>query len=68
VESKNIEIKDQEKEGDSQLNSLIQAHSYIDNNGNEGGNLFSNSIQNISEIENINSAFLFGIDEENNDN
>ena len=65
---KNIEIKDQEKEGDSQLNSLIQTHSYIDNNGKEGGNLFSNSIQNISEIENINNAFLFGIDEENNDN
>lgn len=63
---KNLELKDQEKEGDSQLNSLIQTHSYIDNNGKEG-NLFSNSIQNISEIENINSAFLFGLDEENND-
>ena len=64
---KNIDIN-QEKEGDSQLNSLIQTHSYIDNNGKEGGNLFSNSIQNISGIENINSAFLFGLDEENNDN
>ena len=66
---KNIDINNQEKEGDSQLNSLIQTHSYIDNNNDkEGGNLFSNSIQNISEIENINSAFLFGLDEENNDN
>ena len=66
---KNLDIKDQEKEGDSQLNSLIQTHSYIDNNNDkEGRNLFSNSIQNISEIENINSAFLFGLDEENNDN
>ena len=67
---KNLEKKEQEKDGDSPLNSLIQTHSYIDNKNNkeEGrGNLFGESIQNISEIENINSAFLFGADEDNND-
>ena len=58
-----------EKEGDNQFNSLIQTHSYIDNNNSkEGGNVFSESIQNISKIENINSEFLFGLEEENNDN
>ena len=65
---KNIEKKEQEKEGDSQLNSLIQTHSYIDNNKEGEGNLFAESMQNISRIENINSTFLFGPDEDNNDN
>ena len=58
---KNIDAKDQEKE-DSQFNSLLQGQSYLDNN-NGKENLFSDSIQNISEIENINSAFLFGQDD-----
>lgn len=63
---KNIEKKEQEKEGDSQLNSLIQTHSYIDNNKEGEGHLFAESMQNISGIENINSTFLFGPDEDNN--
>ena len=54
---KNLDLKDQDKE-DSQFNSLIQGQSYLDNNyGKERGNLFSDSMQNISEIENINSLF-----------
>jgi hypothetical protein len=63
---KNIEKKEQEKEGDRQLNSLIQTHSYIDNNKEGEGHLFAESMQNISGIENINSTFLFGPDEDNN--
>lgn len=59
---KNIDIKDKDKD-DSQFNSLLQGQSYIDNNPKEGVNIFSDSIQNISEIENINSAFLFGADD-----
>ena len=58
---KNLDLKDQEKE-DSQFNSMMQGQSYLDNNnGKERGNLFSDSMQNISEIENINS--LFGVDD-----
>ena len=58
---KNLDINELEKEQHSHFNSLMQG-SYLDNKN--GGNLFTDSIQNISEIENINSCFLFGIDEE----
>ena len=60
---KNLDINELEKEQDSHFNSLMQG-SYLDNK--DGGNLFTDSMQNISEIENINSGFLFGIDEEKN--
>ena len=60
---KNLDINELEKEQDSHFNSLMQG-SYLDNK--DGGNLFTDSMQNISGIENINSGFLFGIDEEKN--
>ena len=58
---KNLDINELEKEQDSHFNSIMQG-SYLDNK--DGGNLFTESMQNISEIENINSGFLFGIDDE----
>lgn len=58
---KNLDINEIEKEQDNNFNSLMQG-SYLDNK--EGGNLFTDSMQNISEIENINSGFLFGGDDE----
>ena len=58
---KNLDINELEKEQDSHFYSLMQG-SYLDNKA--GGNLFAESMQNISEIENINSGFLFGIDDE----
>ena len=57
----NLDINDLDKEQDSQFNSLIQNNSFNDiKGGRESGNLFSDSMQNISEIQNINSLFLFG--------
>ena len=59
----NLDLKHNEKEGDSQLN--LQGHSFLDNNNvsiKDGGNLFGDS---ISGIEIINSTFLFGEDEDN---
>ena len=56
-----------EKEEDSQF-SLIQGHSFNENNYNvnKGGNSLDDNLKNISEIEIINSAFLFGEEEDNN--
>ena len=69
---KNLNLKEEEKENDSQLNSLMQSYSNLENNilndDKEGGNLFSDSLQNISEIQNINSAFLNPNEEDNNNN
>ena len=62
-----IEKKGDDVEEKSKFDSLMLTHSYIDNSNNnekEGGKLFGESIQNISEIENINSI-LFG-EEDNN--
>ena len=58
---KNLDINELEREQDSHFNSLMQG-SYLDNK--DGANLFTESMQNISEIENINSGFLFGGDDE----
>ena len=58
---KNLDINELEREQDSHFNSLMQG-SYLDNK--DGVNLFTESMQNISEIENINSGFLFGGDDE----
>ena len=58
---KNLDINELEREQDNHFNSIMQG-SYLDNK--DGGNLFTESMQNISEIENINSGFLFGIDDE----
>ena len=58
-----LDLKNKEKEEESQLN--LQGHSFLDNNNisiKEGGNLFGDS---ISGIDIINSAFLFGEDEDN---
>ena len=52
---KNLDINELEREQDSHFNSLMQG-SYLDNK--DGANLFTESMQNISEIENINSLFL----------
>jgi len=60
---KNLDINELEKEQDSHFNSLMQG-SYLDNK--DGANLFTDSMQNISEIENINSGFLFGGDDDKN--
>ena len=60
---KNLDINELEKEQDSHFNSLMQG-SYLDNK--DGENLFTDSMQNISEIENINSGFLFGGDDDKN--
>ena len=49
------------KEQDNQYDSLFQNNSFINNSNNSfnnGANLFTDTIQNISEIENINSLFL----------
>jgi hypothetical protein len=58
---KNLDINELEREQDNHFNSIMQG-SYLDNKNGE--NLFTESMQNISEIENINSGFLFGIDDE----
>ena len=62
---KNLEKKDKAKEEKSKFDSLMLTNSFLDNNNNEKeiGNLFGESIQNISEIENINS--IFGEDDNN---
>ena len=64
----NMIKNDIEKEEHSQLdknNKLGQTISFIDNDNKEDDNLFGDSIQNISEIKNNNSTFLFGADDIN---
>ena len=64
---KNIDIKDKNKEQDSQYDSLFLNNSGFNNSNFEvknGDNLFTDTIQNISEIQNINSNFL-GIEDDN---
>ena len=63
---KNFDAKN--KENDSQYDSLLLNHSEINNSINaikDKENLLTDTIQNISEIENMNSNFL-GFDDENN--
>ena len=63
---KNFDAKN--KENDSQYDSLLLNHSEINNSINaikDKENLLTDTIQNISEIENMNSNFL-GYDDENN--
>ena len=52
------------------INNLMQTLSFNDddNDNPEGGNIFGDSIQNISEIKNNNSTFLFGVDDINGKN
>ena len=67
----NMIKNDIEKEEHSQLdknNNLGQTISFIDNDNKEDDNLFGDSIQNISEIKNNNSTFLFGADDINGKN
>ena len=50
-----------DKEQDNEYDSLFQNSSFINNNNNSfnnGANFFTDTIQNISEIENINTFFL----------
>ena len=49
------------------INNLMQTLSLNDddNDNQEGGNIFGDSIQNISEIKNNNSTLLFGPDDDN---
>ena len=66
IDSKELKIR----ENDSQYDSLILNNSDINNVKNDSSlkgldNLFTDTIQNISEIENINSYFL-GQDDKNN--
>jgi hypothetical protein len=57
---KNGKQKDDKEQG-NEYDSLFQNSSFINNNNNSfnnGVNFFTDTIQNISEIENINSLFL----------
>jgi hypothetical protein len=57
---KNGKQKDDKEQG-NEYDSLFQNSSFINNNNNSfnnGANFFTDTIQNISEIENINSLFL----------
>ena len=63
---KNFDTKD--KANDSQYDSLLLNNSGMNNSNNaikDKENLLTDTIQNISEIQNMNSYFL-GNDDENN--
>ena len=67
----NMIKNDIEKEEQTQTdknNNLQQTISFIDNENKDDDNLFGDSIQNISEIKNNNSTFLFGVDDINGKN
>ena len=67
----NMIKNDIEKEEQTQTdknNNLQQTISFIDNENKDYDNLFGDSIQNISEIKNNNSTFLFGVDDINGKN
>ena len=59
----------EDKEQDNQYDSLFQNNSGVNNSNNSfnnGENLFTDTIQNISEIENVNSLFIGNEDTLNN--
>ena len=59
----------EDKEQDNQYDSLFQNNSGVNNSNNSfnnGVNIFTDTIQNISEIENINSLFIGNEDTLNN--
>ena len=60
------DIEKEEPVQNDKINNLGQTISFLDNeNKEEEDNLFGDSIQNISEIKNNNSTFLFGPDDIN---
>ena len=60
------DIEKEEPIQNDKINNLGQTISFLDNeNKEEEDNLFGDSIQNISEIKNNNSTFLFGPDDIN---
>ena len=62
------DIEKEEQTQNDKNNNLQQTISFIDNENKEDDNLFGDSIQNISEIKNNNSTFLFGVDDINGKN
>ena len=62
---KHIDLNGRDKDPDNQYDSLFENNN-SNNDIKEEENIFTDTIQNISEIQNLNSGFFFGIDEENN--
>ena len=64
---KHLDSKNKKKENDNEYDSLFQnSNINISNYVKNTDNLFTDTIQNISEIENMNSNFFFGMGDETN--